>query len=91
MGDQVIVVSVKIRWIYFLCAFSEPQPVLVSKFNYCFNVLCFNCAKINHSAGICSSSLGLEDGRIRYGQLTSSSHHENNPADAGRLNIAPNV
>nr|XP_043901345.1 SCO-spondin [Solea senegalensis] len=40
---------------------------------------------------ICSSPLGLEDGRIRYGQLTSSSHRENNPADAGRLNIIPNV
>nr|XP_040023734.1 SCO-spondin [Gasterosteus aculeatus aculeatus] len=40
---------------------------------------------------ICSSPLGLEDGRIRYGQLTSSSHRENNPADAGRLNIVPNV
>lgn len=42
-------------------------------------------------AGICSSSLGLEDGRIRYGQLSSSSYRENNPADAGRLNIVPNV
>ncbi|KAA8580475.1 hypothetical protein FQN60_013433 [Etheostoma spectabile] len=41
--------------------------------------------------GICSSPLGLEDGRIRYGQLTSSSHRENNPADGGRLNIVPNV
>ncbi|XP_068160698.1 SCO-spondin [Antennarius striatus] len=41
--------------------------------------------------GMCSSPLGLEDGRIRYGQLTSSSHRENNPADAGRLNIVPNV
>ncbi|XP_029005418.1 SCO-spondin [Betta splendens] len=41
--------------------------------------------------GICSSPLGLEDGRIRYGQLTSSSHRENNPADAGRLNIIPNI
>uniref|UniRef100_A0A3B4BFL7 F5/8 type C domain-containing protein n=1 Tax=Periophthalmus magnuspinnatus TaxID=409849 RepID=A0A3B4BFL7_9GOBI len=37
--------------------------------------------------GICSSPLGLEDGRIHYGQLTSSTHRENNPADAGRLNI----
>ncbi|KAK2858572.1 hypothetical protein Q5P01_003192 [Channa striata] len=34
---------------------------------------------------------GLEDGRIRYGQLTSSSHRENNPADAGRLNIISNI
>uniref|UniRef100_A0A4W5N747 F5/8 type C domain-containing protein n=1 Tax=Hucho hucho TaxID=62062 RepID=A0A4W5N747_9TELE len=42
-------------------------------------------------AGICSSALGLEDGKIRYGQLTSSTHRENNPADAGRLNIVPNV
>lgn len=41
--------------------------------------------------GICSSPLGLEDGRIRYGQLTSSSYQKNNPADAGRLNIIPNV
>ncbi|XP_070960618.1 SCO-spondin [Oncorhynchus clarkii lewisi] len=41
--------------------------------------------------GICSSALGLEDGKIRYGQLTSSTHRENNPADAGRLNIVPNV
>ncbi|XP_036410900.1 SCO-spondin [Megalops cyprinoides] len=43
------------------------------------------------SKGICSSPLGLEDGRIRYGQLSSSTHRENNPADAGRLNIVPNV
>ncbi|KAJ8374864.1 hypothetical protein SKAU_G00054440 [Synaphobranchus kaupii] len=41
--------------------------------------------------GICSSPLGLEDGRIRYGQLTSSTNRQNNPADAGRLNIVPNV
>uniref|UniRef100_A0AAV2LA31 F5/8 type C domain-containing protein n=1 Tax=Knipowitschia caucasica TaxID=637954 RepID=A0AAV2LA31_KNICA len=41
--------------------------------------------------GICSSPLGLEDGRIHYGQLTSSTSRENNPADAGRLNIVPNV
>ncbi|XP_056155186.1 SCO-spondin [Lampris incognitus] len=41
--------------------------------------------------GICSSALGLEDGRIRYGQLTSSTYRENNPADGGRLNIVPNV
>ncbi|CAL8292204.1 unnamed protein product [Lota lota] len=41
--------------------------------------------------GVCSSALGLEDGRIRYGQMTSSTHRENNPADAGRLNIVPNV
>ncbi|KAM9839429.1 LOW QUALITY PROTEIN: SCO-spondin [Aulostomus maculatus] len=55
-------------------------------------------AAVTHAAdggpgyrGICSFPLGLEDGRIRYGQLTSSSHRENNPADAGRLNIIPNV
>ncbi|XP_037550324.1 SCO-spondin-like [Nematolebias whitei] len=41
--------------------------------------------------GICSSPLGLEDGRIHYSQLSSSSHRENNPADAGRLNIIPNI
>ncbi|XP_061877506.1 SCO-spondin isoform X2 [Entelurus aequoreus] len=41
--------------------------------------------------GICSSALGLEDGSIRYGQLSSSSHRGNNPADAGRLNIIPNI
>ncbi|KAM6977691.1 SCO-spondin [Aplochiton taeniatus] len=41
--------------------------------------------------GTCSSALGLEDGRIRYGQLTSSTYRANNPADAGRLNIVPNV
>ncbi|XP_014875306.1 SCO-spondin [Poecilia latipinna] len=41
--------------------------------------------------GLCSSPLGLEDGRIHYGQLSSSSHRENNPADAGRLNIVPNI
>ncbi|XP_072306545.1 SCO-spondin [Eucyclogobius newberryi] len=41
--------------------------------------------------GVCSSPLGLEDGRIHYGQLTSSTHRENNPADAGRLYIVPNV
>ncbi|KAM8881275.1 SCO-spondin isoform 1-T4 [Synchiropus picturatus] len=43
------------------------------------------------SRGICSSPLGLEDERIHYGQLTSSTYRENNPADAGRLNIVPNV
>ncbi|KAJ8278768.1 hypothetical protein COCON_G00058340 [Conger conger] len=41
--------------------------------------------------GVCSSPLGLEDGRIRYGQLSSSTYRQNNPADAGRLNIVPNV
>ncbi|XP_066544690.1 SCO-spondin [Amia ocellicauda] len=39
----------------------------------------------------CDGPLGLEDGRIRYGQLSASSDRENNPADAGRLNIVPNV
>ncbi|KPP59383.1 SCO-spondin-like, partial [Scleropages formosus] len=39
----------------------------------------------------CTSPLGLEDGRVRYGQLTASTYRENNPADAGRLNIVPNV
>ncbi|KAI4898140.1 hypothetical protein NFI96_015403, partial [Prochilodus magdalenae] len=43
------------------------------------------------ATGICSSPLGLEDGRVHYGQLTSSSSRENNPADAGRLNVVPNV
>ncbi|XP_073720146.1 SCO-spondin isoform X2 [Misgurnus anguillicaudatus] len=41
--------------------------------------------------GICSSALGFEDGRVNYGQLSSSSYRENNPADAGRLNVVPNV
>ncbi|XP_027005082.2 SCO-spondin isoform X2 [Tachysurus fulvidraco] len=41
--------------------------------------------------GSCSSPLGLEDGRVHYGQLTASSSRENNPADTGRLNIVPNV
>ncbi|XP_053349644.1 SCO-spondin [Clarias gariepinus] len=43
------------------------------------------------SLGNCSSPLGLEDGRVHYGQLTASSFRENNPADTGRLNIVPNV
>ncbi|TRY86459.1 hypothetical protein DNTS_025544, partial [Danionella cerebrum] len=41
--------------------------------------------------GDCSSALGLEDGHVYYGQLTSSSYRENNPADAARLNVVPNV
>ncbi|KAM4544149.1 SCO-spondin [Fundulus diaphanus] len=41
--------------------------------------------------GICSSPLGLEDGRIHHSQLSSSSQRENNPADAGRLNIVSNI
>ncbi|XP_063781355.1 SCO-spondin-like [Pseudophryne corroboree] len=42
-------------------------------------------------AGPCDVSLGLEDGRVHYKQLTASSHKENNPPDAGRLNIVPNI
>uniref|UniRef100_A0A8C5PHX3 F5/8 type C domain-containing protein n=1 Tax=Leptobrachium leishanense TaxID=445787 RepID=A0A8C5PHX3_9ANUR len=42
-------------------------------------------------AGPCDGSLGLEDGRIHYQQLTASSSKENNPPDAGRLNIVPNI
>ncbi|KAE8595015.1 hypothetical protein XENTR_v10015432 [Xenopus tropicalis] len=41
--------------------------------------------------GPCESPLGLEDGRILYQQLTASSFSENNPADAGRLDIVPNI
>ncbi|XP_030052234.1 SCO-spondin [Microcaecilia unicolor] len=39
----------------------------------------------------CDGTLGLEDGRIQYHQLSASSHKENNPPDAGRLNIVPNI
>nr|DBA25392.1 TPA: hypothetical protein GDO54_012926 [Pyxicephalus adspersus] len=39
----------------------------------------------------CEGALGLEDGRIHYKQLTASSYRENNPPDAGRLNIVPNI
>ncbi|KAM9306065.1 SCO-spondin-like, partial [Gastrophryne carolinensis] len=42
-------------------------------------------------AGVCDGALGLEDGRIHYKQLSASSHQENNPPDAGRLNIVPNI
>ncbi|XP_069066851.1 SCO-spondin-like [Pleurodeles waltl] len=41
--------------------------------------------------GPCDVALGLEDGRIHYQQLSASSHKENNPPDAGRLNIVPNI
>ncbi|KAM4705238.1 SCO-spondin-like [Rhinophrynus dorsalis] len=41
--------------------------------------------------GPCDAPLGLEDGRIHYKQLTASSYKENNPPDAGRLNIVPNI
>ncbi|XP_073488988.1 LOW QUALITY PROTEIN: SCO-spondin-like [Aquarana catesbeiana] len=39
----------------------------------------------------CDGALGLEDGRIHYKQLAASSYKENNPPDAGRLNIVPNI
>ncbi|XP_070582937.1 LOW QUALITY PROTEIN: SCO-spondin-like [Erythrolamprus reginae] len=39
----------------------------------------------------CNEPLGLEDGRISYYQLTSSSHQEAYPPDAGRLNGMPSV
>ncbi|MGH0153391.1 UNVERIFIED_CONTAM: hypothetical protein FKN15_041924 [Acipenser sinensis] len=41
--------------------------------------------------GPCNFPLGLEDGRIRYQQLSSSTHTHNNSPDAGRLNIVPNI
>ncbi|XP_062907004.1 SCO-spondin [Mobula hypostoma] len=41
--------------------------------------------------GPCDKPLGLEDGRIRYQQLSASSSRESNPPDAGRLNIIPNI
>ncbi|KAM8967216.1 LOW QUALITY PROTEIN: SCO-spondin-like [Pelodytes ibericus] len=41
--------------------------------------------------GPCEGPLGLEDGRIHYQQLTASSYKDNNPPDAGRLNIVPNI
>ncbi|XP_055489392.1 LOW QUALITY PROTEIN: SCO-spondin [Leucoraja erinacea] len=41
--------------------------------------------------GRCDQPLGLEDGRIRYQQLSASSSRESNPPDAGRLNIIPNI
>ncbi|XP_053571495.1 SCO-spondin-like [Bombina bombina] len=41
--------------------------------------------------GPCDVALGLEDGRIHYQQLTASSYKDNNPPDAGRLNIVPNI
>ncbi|XP_063003641.1 SCO-spondin-like [Elgaria multicarinata webbii] len=39
----------------------------------------------------CSEPLGLEDGRVGYQQLSSSSYQDRNPPDAGRLNIVPNI
>ncbi|XP_053322587.1 SCO-spondin-like [Spea bombifrons] len=41
--------------------------------------------------GPCDGPLGLEDGRVLYQQLMASSYKENNPPDAGRLNIIPNI
>ncbi|CAM2104988.1 unnamed protein product [Caretta caretta] len=41
--------------------------------------------------GPCSEPLGLDDGRIRYQQLSASSHRDSNPPDAGRLNMVPNI
>ncbi|KAM4677962.1 LOW QUALITY PROTEIN: SCO-spondin-like [Discoglossus pictus] len=41
--------------------------------------------------GPCDGALGLEDGRVHYKQLMASSYKENNPPDAGRLNIVPNI
>ncbi|XP_072010680.1 SCO-spondin-like isoform X3 [Engystomops pustulosus] len=46
---------------------------------------------ISAPSGRCDGPLGLEDGRVHYKQLSASSHKENNPADAGRLNIVPNI
>nr|XP_032822651.1 SCO-spondin-like [Petromyzon marinus] len=39
----------------------------------------------------CDFPLGLEDGRVRYQQLSASSQKESNTPDAGRLNIIPNI
>ncbi|KAM5157512.1 SCO-spondin-like [Mantella aurantiaca] len=47
--------------------------------------------EISTPPGSCDGALGLEDGRIHYKQLTASSYKENNPPDAGRLNIVPNI
>ncbi|XP_058038766.1 SCO-spondin-like [Ahaetulla prasina] len=41
--------------------------------------------------GSCNEPLGLEDGRVRYQQLTASSHQEGHSPDAGRLNRVPSV
>ncbi|XP_068091514.1 SCO-spondin-like isoform X2 [Hyperolius riggenbachi] len=46
---------------------------------------------ISTPSGPCEGPLGLEDGRIHYKQLAASSYKENNPPDAGRLNIVPNI
>ncbi|KAG6921150.1 SCO-spondin-like, partial [Chelydra serpentina] len=41
--------------------------------------------------GPCSEPLGLADGRIRYQQLSASSHRDSHPPDAGRLHMVPNM
>ncbi|KAM4026917.1 LOW QUALITY PROTEIN: SCO-spondin-like [Anomaloglossus baeobatrachus] len=46
---------------------------------------------ISSPPGPCEGPLGLEDGRVHYKQMSASSHKENNPPDAGRLNIVPNI
>lgn len=86
---RVIVVSA--YFVAFKCL--EKSSLCYGYFLNCCRPNAFICfiVVLLASAGICSSPLGLEDGSIRYGQLTSSSHRENNPADAGRLNIIPNV
>ncbi|XP_075117575.1 SCO-spondin-like [Leptodactylus fuscus] len=47
--------------------------------------------EISAPPGPCEGPLGLEDGRVHYKQLSASSYQENNPPDAGRLNIVPNI
>ncbi|XP_077125438.1 SCO-spondin-like [Ranitomeya variabilis] len=47
--------------------------------------------EISSPPGPCDGPLGLEDGRVHYKQMSASSHKENNPPDAGRLNIVPNI
>lgn len=83
MVVQDIVVSVKPYLAFIITADQMLQCIVFSLVN--------SVKILSYSPGICSSPLGLEDGRIRYGQLTSSSHRENNPADAGRINIIPNM